>query len=130
MPPELSEFQIAILRILWERGEASAAEVHRILGPTRPVAITTVATMLQRLEKRGLVSHRGEGRTFYYQPAVREDEVRRSMLGGLMRTLFAGDPAAVVSELLSRHDVTPGDVARMQALIAEAGADPERRDDD
>jgi len=130
MPAELSEFQIAILRILWSRGEASAAEVHRILAPTRPVAITTVATMLQRLEKRGLVTHRADGRTFYYLPSVREDEVRRSMLGGLMRSLFADDPAAVVSELLSRHDVTPDDVARMQALIAEAGGDPERRDDD
>jgi predicted transcriptional regulator len=129
MPTELSEFQIAILRILWDRGEASAAEVHRVLAPTRPVAITTVATMLQRLEKRGLVTHRAEGRTFYYLPVVREEEVRRSMLGGLLRSLFADDPAAVVSELLSRRDVTPDDVARMQALIAEAGGEGERNDD-
>jgi predicted transcriptional regulator len=117
--PELGELQLAVMRVLWRRREATAAEVHAVLEPERGLALTTVATILQRLEKRGLVAHRGGGRAFVYQATVSEPAVRRSALDSLVRSLFAGDPAALVSELLASDDVSPGDEQRIRALIAE-----------
>jgi BlaI family transcriptional regulator, penicillinase repressor len=116
----LSELQLALMRVLWDLGESSAAEVHRALNRTRPLAITTVATLLGRLEKRQLVSHRNEGRAFVYRARVSEHDVRRKMLSGLVRNLFRGDPTELVEHLLSERDVSPGDIARIQELIEGA----------
>lgn len=117
---DLSDLQLAVMRALWHRGEASAAEVQAALAPERDLAITTVSTLLTRLEKRGVVTHRSEGRLFLYRAAVSEPDVRRSMVGTLVDSLFAGDPAAVVSHLLDAHDVSPGDLDRIRDMIEES----------
>lgn len=130
VPPvaDLSDLQLAVMRALWDAGEASAAEVRRALSRSRPLAITTVATLLARLEKRGVVAHRALGRGFVYRATVPEREVRRSMLAGLVRNLFRSDAGAVVTQLLSARDVSPGDLAKIRELLAEAApAKPRRR---
>lgn len=114
---ELSDLQLSVMRVLWTRREASVAEVQAALEDERDLAITTVSTILSRLEKRGVVTHRSEGRLFIYRATVTEPEVRRSMLGSLVDSLFSGDPAAVVGQLLATRDVSPGDLDRMRALI-------------
>lgn len=115
----LSELQLAVMNVLWTHREASAAEVHAALAD-RALAITTVSTILSRLEKRGVVAHRTEGRLYIYRAAVSEPDVRRSMLGSLVDSLFSGDPAAVVSQLLAARDLSPGDLDRMRSLIEES----------
>jgi predicted transcriptional regulator len=112
----LSDLQLAVMGVLWKSREATAAEVHAALAD-RDLAITTVSTILSRLEKRGVVTHRSEGRLYIYRAAVSEPDVRRSMLGSLVDSLFSGDPAEVVSQLLARRDLSPGDLDRMRALI-------------
>ena len=112
----LSDLQLSILRVLWKRREATSAEVHAALAD-RGLAITTISTILTRLESRGIVTHRAEGRLFIYRAAISEPEVRRSMLGSLLAGVFGGDPTELVSQLLSARDVSPGDVDRMKALI-------------
>ena len=130
MPPvlDLSDLQLAVMRVIWDRGEASAADVQRALQRSRGLAITTISTLLTRLEKRGVVSHRVDGRTFVYRSKISEREVRRSMLSSLVDSLFRGDASAVVSQLLSARDVTDGDIERIQELVDDAkrGALPER----
>jgi predicted transcriptional regulator len=114
----LGDLQLAILRVLWERGEATVAEVHEALARERGLAPTTIATMLQKLEKKGVVDHRSEGRRFVYRPLVSEDQVTRSMVAELTSQLFRGDVTALVSHLLSHHDVEPEELARLRRLIA------------
>ncbi|HJR34596.1 MAG TPA: BlaI/MecI/CopY family transcriptional regulator [Gemmatimonadales bacterium] len=114
---DLSKLQVAVMRVLWDRHEATPAEVHRILSRSRPLAITTVATLLARLEKRGAVSHRREGRALVYRAAVSERQVRRTMLGGLVRSLFRSDPGEVVSHLLAERDVSASDIAKIHELL-------------
>ncbi len=122
---DLSELQLSIMRVLWERREVTAAEVHDALRGERDLAPTTVSTVLSRLEKRGVVGHRTEGRQFIYRALVSEGEVRRSMVSDLGERLFAGDVSAFLSHLLTERDVTPGDLTRMRELIdrMEQGAD-------
>ena len=115
----LSDLQLAVMRVLWRRGEASAAEVQAGLGDDRSLAITTVSTILARLEKRGVVTHRSDGRLFIYRATLTEPDVRKSMLGSLLDSVFSGDPAAVVSQLLASRDLSPGDLDRMRALIED-----------
>jgi len=117
---ELGELQLEILRVLWKKKEASAADVHAALGGRRDLAITTVSTILTRLEKRGIVSHRTVGRTFVYRPTITEASVRSSMLRSLVDSMFSRDPTAVVSQLLTSRDISPGDLDRMRELIDES----------
>jgi BlaI family transcriptional regulator, penicillinase repressor len=113
----LSELQIAMLRVLWQRGEATVAEVHADLQRERELALTTVATVLSRLEKQGVLAHRSQGRQYVYRPSVSEHEVRRSMLAELTEHLFLGDAPALVSQLLSARDVSAEELERMKRLI-------------
>ncbi len=114
---ELSELQLAVMRVLWQRSQATVAEVQEALEPERGLALTTVATVLTRLEKARLVAHRPAGRHYVYRPLVSEEEVRRSMVSALAERLFEGDVAALVSHLVSAREIEPGDLARVRKLI-------------
>jgi len=112
----LGDLQLRIMRVLWNDAPASVADVQRRLdGP--PLAYTTVATMLRKMEDRGLLRHREEGRRFIYEPAVSEEEVTRSMADDLVDRLFEGSLAATVSHLLRTRDVSPGELERLERLI-------------
>ena len=117
MPVELTELQLAIMRVLWDKGEAAVSEVHAEAQPERGLALTTVATLLTRLEKAGLVSRRQAGRHYRYRALVSEEEVRRSMVNGLADRLFHGDVTALVSHLLAEGDIASGDLERVRRLI-------------
>lgn len=113
----LTELQIAILRVLWARDEATVAEVQEGLAGERALAQTTVATLLSRLERRGVVIRRTEGRQYVYRAGVSEGEVRRSMLGELGERLFGGDVAAMVSQLLGSAPIDAEELARIRAAV-------------
>jgi predicted transcriptional regulator len=118
----LSELQLDVMRVLW-RGEASVADVAAALAAERGLAHTTVATLLTRLARRGAVAPRRDGRQLYYRALVTEPQVRRTMVGDLIQSLFQGDPKALLAHLVSEREVAPGDLAKVQALLAGASAD-------
>jgi BlaI family transcriptional regulator, penicillinase repressor len=114
----LGDLQLAIMRILWGQGEASVADVHEALEPERGLALTTIATMLAKMEKKGVVDHRAEGRRFIYRPTVSEGQVRRSMVTDLTSQLFRGDVFALVNHLLSEHEIDARELDQLRGLIA------------
>ncbi len=114
---QLTDLQIAIMRVLWDRRQATVAEIHDALRAERGLALTTVATMLSRLEKRGVVSHETRARQFLYQPEVTEADVRRTMVSELTERLFDGDVTALMSHLLSNREIDAGDLARIKAML-------------
>ncbi len=117
-PLRLGDLQRKIMKVLWKLGPASVAEVQGELA-AEPLAYTTVATMLRKMEARGLVRHRAEGRRFIYQPAVSEEEVNRSTTADLVERLFEGSLADAVSHLLETHEVSIEELDRLERLIQE-----------
>lgn len=122
---QLGELQLAILQELWRVGEATVSDVHTSLFPTRQLAPTTIATMLKKMEARGLVTHRTEGRRFVYQPAVTEDRVTASMVADLTERLFEGRATDLVSYLIREH-IDADELDELNDLIAKAEQDKER----
>ena len=114
----LGDLQLRIMQVLWERGLASVAEVHETLGGA-PLAYTTVATMLRKMEKRGLVKHRAEGRKFLYRSAVGPQTVTRRLTTDLLDKVFAGSLADMMSHLLASREISADELRRLEALIAE-----------
>jgi predicted transcriptional regulator len=115
----LGDLQLRILRVLWEQGEATVARVSAGLGRGSRLAYTTIATMLRKMEARGLVRHRVEGRTFIYEASVREEQVGRTMTAHLLDRLFKGNLASMVSHLLSAREVSRDELAQLERLIQE-----------
>lgn len=116
-PIQLSDLQLEVLRVFWEHGEATAAQVHSALLRDRELAPTTVSTLLTRLEKRGLLQHRADGRQFVYSACVQEQEVRSSMLQRLTDFFFRGDSGALVSHLVESRDFNPEELEAVEQLI-------------
>lgn len=116
---QLGDLQLAIMRVLWNRGEATVAEVHEALQDERARALTTIATMLTKMERKGVCRHRNVGRQFVYEPLVSEREVRRSMVSALTERLFSGDVTALVSHLISEEEIEPGELAALREMISE-----------
>lgn len=118
-PRNLGELQLAILRALWQAGEASVAEVHESLRDRR-LALTTIATMLRKMEDKGLVSHRENGRQFLYRSKVDPDLVQKNLVGELVARLFDGDPLALVSHLLRAGEIELVELDELRRKVLEA----------
>lgn len=111
--PTPTDAERAILDVLWKKKEASVREVTDELSKAKPVAYTTVLTMLKILENKGLVGHRSEGRAFIYHAAVSRGEARSNALKHLLTQFFNDSPKVLAQHLLSEHDV---DIAELKAL--------------
>ena len=114
----LGDLQLRIMRILWYTGPASVAHVRRKLEGD-DLAYTTVATMLRKMEARGLVRHRQHQRRFIYEPAVSAADVTRSMTHDMVDRLFEGSLTDAVSHLLETREVSPEELDRLEHLIQE-----------
>jgi predicted transcriptional regulator len=115
----LGDLQLRIMKVLWERKEAIVSEVHEALADNRALAYTTMATMLRKMEAKGLVAHRVEGRTYIYRALVGEDAVSRGMAEHLLDGLFEGSLAGMVSHLLTNREVSREELVELERLIEE-----------
>ena len=79
----LADLHMAIMQVLWEKGEATVANVRESLLPGRELAYTTVGTMLTKMELKGQLTHRVVARVNVYKPAIKPDQVKRRMLTDL-----------------------------------------------
>jgi BlaI family penicillinase repressor len=116
----LTELQLAILHVLWERGEATSREVREALMPSRSLALTTVATLLSRLEKKGVLDHRRQGRAHVFRPTVTQVEVRRNMVRELADNLFGGKASQLMGHLLLSGNLDQDELRSMRQALEDA----------
>ncbi len=114
----LGDLQLRIMRVLWECGAARVVDVQRQLEGNR-LAYTTIATMLRKMEDRGLVRHSEQQRTFVYEPLVSADEVTRCMADDIVDRLFGGSLADAVSHLLRTREVSHDELEQLEKLIRQ-----------
>jgi predicted transcriptional regulator len=115
----LTELQLAVLDVVWERGEATTQDVWQHVSQTRPLALTTVSTILSRLVRRRVLEHRSEGRHYVYRAALTRHDVRRSKIRELTETLFDGDPAELLGHLVETNGIDERGARRLRALLDE-----------
>jgi predicted transcriptional regulator len=115
----LGDLQLQIMQVLWDRSEATVADIHHALARERDLAYTTVATMLRKMEARGLVGHRLDGRSFVYRARVQAEAVTRGMSDHLLERLFEGSLADLVAHLLTSRDVSRAELSKIEKLIVE-----------
>jgi predicted transcriptional regulator len=116
---KLGELQLKIMKILWERAETGVGEAHQALSKDGSWAYTTIATMLRKMEARGLVRHRLHERKFLYRPGVQAEEVTRKISTHFIDRLFEGSLADMIAHLLTTRQISREELTRLKALIAE-----------
>lgn len=119
-PVRVGDLQLRILQVLWAKPEATVAEVNTALKPERDLAYTTVATMLRKMEARGLVSHREDGRSFLYRARVSAEQIGQGMADHMVEKLFDGSLAGTVSHLLRTREVSREELEELERLIRAA----------
>ena len=115
-----SELEMQVLGVLWERGPRTVRDVQAALSDGKDRAYTTVLTVLQVMERKGLVAHTRDGLANVYRPLVTQDETVRPVLKTLLNNIFAGDPARVVQALVDSAEVSPDDLKQMRRIIDQA----------
>ena len=116
----LTGLQLAVLDVLWEEGEATTHDVWSRVSAQRPLALTTVATVLSRLERKKVLDHRREGRHYVYWANVTRHDVRRSKIRELVETLFDGNPADLVGHVVEADGIDADGMKRLRSLLEQA----------
>lgn len=113
----LGETEMEILHHVWDMGQATVAEVRERIAQERPVAYTTVMTVMRNLAEKGYLSFERDGNTYLYSPLRSADEVQRSLVQDLVQKVFGGSPTALVQTLVSDERLSDEDVERIRSLI-------------
>lgn len=113
----LSEPQLALMRVLWSKPNSTVIEVVDAMRQSRPLAHTTIATMLMRLEKRGLITATKEGRQLIYRANLSESEIQKSMVAELLSSVFLGNAKALLSHLLKEDEIKAEDLEQIRQRL-------------
>ena len=116
----LTELQLAILHVLWERGEATAKEIQEALPGERHY--NSVLTIIRVLERKGHLTHRAEGKAHVYRARAKPEKAQRRVLSHLIEQLFGGSAAAMVLHLVETGDLTEEDLSEVREQMAARAA--------
>ena len=120
-PVPLSERQLEIMNVVWERGETTVADVWLALTRRGKIARNTVLTLMQRLEEKGWLRHRAEGNVFLYSATRAKESALGKMVSRLVDTAFQGSAEGLVMTLLDARGVSSQELARIRDMIDRAG---------
>ncbi len=115
--PSLSASETEILRLLWELHEATVQQVCGRLPAKRRIGYATVQTLLRRLEHKGYITHRAEGKAHVFYPAVEQDHVVKRSVNDFLERLFGGDPIPLMQHLAEHGKIDAADLERLKKLI-------------
>jgi predicted transcriptional regulator len=115
----LTDHELRLMDVLWERERATVAEVTAALPPP-PLAYNTVLSTLRTLEQKGYVAHEGAGKAFVYRPLVARDDAAKSAVHHVLQRFFGSSPNALAVALLDDVALGEADRAKIRALLADA----------
>lgn len=127
MPPKrsitLTPAELRLMKVLWLRGESSVADMVTATSDETSLAYTSVLTTIRILEQKGYVTHRQEGRAFYYSAAVAEQEAGRSEVRHVLQRFFGNSRERLLLSLLGDEEITPDELRRLKEAIAKMPPD-------
>ena len=127
-----TERELEILKILWQRGEATVRQVYEQMQGGSAIVQNTVQAFLRTMEDKGLVTHRVQGRSFVYSPIHRREHTSRHMVHKLLDRVYDGAIDQLVASLLSVRQPTDEELRRLQELVDSAksrSGNPAKKED-
>lgn len=119
--PRPTDAELAILRVLWERGPSTVRQVHEVLSRGRPAAYTTALKLLQIMTDKGLVSRDERDRSHVYHARLTEAQTQRQLVRDLLDRAFGGSAAKLVMQALAARRASPEELVEIRRLIDGRG---------
>lgn len=127
MPPKqsitLTEAELRLMRVLWERGESAVAEMVTAVADETPLAYNSVLTTIRVLERKGYVVHRQDGRAFLYSASIAQMEASRSEVKHVLQRFFGNSRERLLLSLLGDDEISADELQRLKEAIAKAPED-------
>ena len=117
--------ELAILRVLWDRGPSTVRQVHESLGD-RGVRYTTTLKIMQNMAEKGLVDRDASRMTHVYAAAIEEEPTQRRLLGEFLDRAFGGSAAKLVMQALAAGDISADELKEIRKLLKDKGTGNER----
>ncbi len=112
----LTQRELDVMSVLWELGEATAAEVRDRVDPD--LAYTSISTVIRLLEAKKYVAHRkGERKAHLYYPVLDASAAGKTALGRVIAKIYGGSPVKLLANLIDQHRLTDKELARMRELL-------------
>lgn len=127
MPPKksitLTEAELRLMKLLWQRGESSVNDLVTALPPGEELAYNSILTTIRILEQKGYAEHRQEGRAFVYRPCVAEQEASRSEIRHVLSRFFGNSRERLLLSLLGDEELSQEELQRLKQAIQDATPD-------
>ncbi|MEN6627716.1 MAG: BlaI/MecI/CopY family transcriptional regulator [Candidatus Sumerlaeia bacterium] len=125
--PRPSDLELQVLSVLWRLGQATARQVLGAMPDGKRRAYTTVLSVMQVMEKKGLLERSTEGHAHRWRPAVTRRQVLGPLMRQLVRNVFGGSRAAAVQQLLGDADLDDAEITAIKSVLAERRRGQERK---
>ena len=117
VPPRPTDAELAILRVLWERGPSTVRQIQEILNRARTTGYTTVLKLLQIMTEKGLVRRDESQRTHVYQANRSQGQTQRQLVGDLLDRAFGGSAEKLVMQALAAGKASPEELTQIRELL-------------
>ena len=117
LQPRPTDAELAILRVLWERGASTVRQVHEVLAGTRETGYTTTLKLMQIMADKGLVKRNETARSHVYSASIGEEQTQRQLVQDLVDRAFGGSAAQLVLRALSAEGATDAELKEIRKLI-------------
>ncbi len=112
-----TDLELELLKVIWERGEATVREVFSDLEKQRKIAYTTVLTMMGVLERKGHLTKRAGERAYVYTPTIPQDEMVKTMVDEFVGRVFNGSAQPLLVHLVGDKRIAPKELAEVEKLV-------------
>lgn len=117
--PRPTDAELAILRVLWDRGPSTVRDVHEALPRERPTGYTTVLKLLQIMTEKGLVTRDESARSHVYTTSLSQDATQQQLVTDLMQRAFGGSAAQLVMQALAAAPASANEMKEIRKLLDE-----------
>jgi BlaI family penicillinase repressor len=114
-----TESELAILQVLWNKGQASVREVHEVLSEHKNAGYTTTLKLMQIMHEKGIVSRDDSSKVHIYRPNISREHTQQQSVGKMIHTLFGGSSSQLVLQALGNHSPNAAELEEIEALIAQ-----------
>ena len=117
--PKPTVMELAILRVLWERGPSTVRDVHEVLDGAKPTGYTTVLKLLQIMTAKGTVVRNEDARAHVYEARLPAENTKRQLVSDLVQRAFAGSASQLMMHALSGKKTTPAEIDEIRRMLDE-----------
>jgi predicted transcriptional regulator len=115
--PKPTDAELAILRVLWDRGASTVRQIHDVIVKDRAVTYTTTLKFIQIMLEKGLVSRQEQGRIHVYRAKHSEERMQRRLVGELLQRAFRGSATRMLMQALASKPASAAELKELQRLL-------------